>query len=303
MRRGRLIVIIAVLVVLVGACLGFLWWYLEHRNEQRIERYKAYLARDWKAIGEGAVKAAQVIATVRSVEDLDGVAEAVASLRKTVSAAEKRAGSRKAPNGYGDVGSTEEAALKSMDGYLEMVERLAVAKDPSTIESNRTLLQSRAQKAMVDLTDFLEEADFVRAAVPSDLFDGPESLDHAYHPEVDTKEKELVDVTLRTFMDAIVREFNPSVIWGLLAARRRAPIESVNVTPEQLGQMIQMGWGEHKPTDYYINWSDMVFSDPNNVAVKVLIYRQKANPEVQEFRLVREPDGWKIDNFPFLELS
>lgn len=299
--RGRLFILVAVLtaVIIAGGVTGFLVLRsLSHAGE--VEKYHNRLAADWEKIGQQADIVDAALTRVASPDDLVDVSNSAANMRTEITRVVEDREKTAPPSGEQGLGESEISSLRSLDGYLEMVEELASGKDATAIEEKRGLLESRSARAFSDINEFLAKASFMYTSISSNLFQAGIALEDTFKPPHISQDMDAVYNVVNTFMTADITQFDPEVIWGLAASKTRIAMEMLGTTPEKFAAGWRDSWGTRKPVDFYVSRRNITFSDPSNATVRVIVYLESGSTLIEEVSVTREPDGWKIERYPFV---
>lgn len=299
--RGRMIlIVILILAVVAGGVVAF-FLYRGWSNERKVSDYKSLLRNNWNELKNKADQTVAALARVGSPAELDSVASAASEMKNAVDNIRRRGGEAKSPSGYRDITDSEKAALETLRGYLEMMANLATGKNANDIRANSPLLDNRARMAHGNVNDFLSKATFLRMSIPIDFFQAGTMLQNAFSgPESNREEIENVYETVNSFMTADIKDKNFDVIWGLTSTNRINQMVTFGATKEKLGQTWPVAWGSTQPREFSVSKNGIKFTDPSNAVVKVVVYMERGDPEMEDIRVVREPGGWRIDSYPFV---
>jgi hypothetical protein len=293
--------IVVAAVVLAGAATGSLLW-LRHRsraNARKLDVYQLKVQEDWRKIASGATDVSAAIVAATNPSELPLVQEAAARMRADLANILTRARGD-APGGY-ELEEEEIEAIEALDSYLEMTEQLSTA-GRDKILADRGLLENRSAGALSKVNEFLGEATFMNILIPGEFYQAGLTLQYAYEPPEDFNDPLKTEYyhIATAFLDADILDFNPDVLWSLTSTTRRTALELLGVSKEKFAADWRKAWGERVPVEYYLSRQDINPGDQNTAVLKVVVYLDDGSPVIEEIRLVLEPGGWKVEDYPFV---
>ncbi|MBN1289874.1 MAG: hypothetical protein JXA49_09595 [Actinobacteria bacterium] len=282
-----------------GLVIIFLLMYFQSSKKKE---YESSLSRNWNFIEEKAKGFVDVLSTVKTVDDFTNLNSAARGMRDSIKDLREEEKSRSAPVGTGDLREKELAALDSIGKYLDLVAETADKSKVELFKEERHLIESRARKADADLNELLETADFLNVTISADFFNATGKMGDAinYRGEDADEHSAQALEALKTFMNADIKEINTEILWDMASSKRKAAIELLGGSRESMDGYRAAQWGTKVPADYFIDESSVNILSPGAAAVSVIVYVKDGSPMNAQVKLVLEPDGWKLDVYPFL---
>lgn len=304
MRRWgwRRITVVALLALLVLGCVagGLAWWCAASRS--RAERaFRERVSADWKGIAGRMNTLVDAMTRVANPGDLDAVEEGAGALAAGVAKVSNSLEKTRVPEKYREVAERERLALDSVGRYATVLGELS-AGDDRAVADGRAALESLASRAQEAVTSFTGSAPWLSVKLPGDLYQGGSTLQSAFRhmdPAAEAAARVVHD-TVEAFMDADIHRHDLDTVWSMLSSRLHTGFDYFKITKEKLMQGWNDAWGSNKPVGYYVSAAQIDFSDPDTANVKVIAYVENGDPRIEEVRLVREGDAWKIDAYPFV---
>jgi hypothetical protein len=294
-------VAVVVLFLIAGGLTAF--FLLRGRAERdRTERYKRVAESDWNGMADGAQGVVEALSGLRSSSDLDILRNAAEKLRDVASRVQKRASTGKTGPSFAGTAGKEAEAAGSIRDYASLVAELAASKDGAKITSGGSLLESLGAKARRDVTDFLSAAPFVDFTVNGDFYQAAEAMEKslaAPGSAVDPAERQAVYEKVNDFMAADTRNLDIDTIWSLLSSRLHSVLAALKITRDQLSAQMRSSTSGPQPVDYYVSSGSIELTSGTMATARAIVYYDSGPPGIGDVQLVKEADGWKIDNFPF----
>lgn len=298
-RRGKKWFFVAIPVVVIVIILVL--FFSHQSREQSIENYKGKLEKRWGEVASHAKLVTQATEKIQAEADFPAVGKVASEMLELLGKFE--AEKVIPPGGFEKVGELEKRALASLGDYLSKLVELSENPGKEKIDAEKVVLESLAQSAFSKTNDFLSKADFLKIRISGDFFQAGTRLASVYEVKMDEKEKEEIYRVVETFMEADVREYKPDVLLGLFCTRLRTVLPLFYGSKEGFAQMWKKAWMEgKKATDYYVSKASLAFLDPMTATIKVVAYFPDDSAKVESLRLIKEADGWKLDNYPFVGL-
>ncbi|MBN2169574.1 MAG: hypothetical protein JW738_10045 [Actinobacteria bacterium] len=295
----RKIVIGIVAAIALASILVFVFVYLQSSGKKE---YKANMIRNWNLIEEKAEGFTDALNSVKTVDDFKNLNSAAVDMRDSIEKFYEKENSKTAPYGMGDLKEKEMAVLGAMGNYLELVIEMADNAKVKSFNEERQLIESRARKAVGELNEFLEMADFLTITITADFFNAPGKIGDAITYRGDNADEQNQEIlgALNSFMNADIKEINPDLLWDMASSNRKAAIQVFGGSKETMGAYRTAQWGSMVPTDYFIDQNSINITSPGVAMISVIVYVKDGSPMNAQVELVREPDGWKLDVYPFL---
>lgn len=115
-------------------------------------------------------------------------------------------------------------------------------------------------------------------------------------------EVERIINTVVSFMNADIKEFNPDVIWSLLAKKIHEVYAIFGVSKEEFASKWLSARVKSRPVDFAISGLQTQIDESGKALVPVVVYVEKGSPLVDKVGLVLEGGSWKIERYPFAGL-
>lgn len=298
----RWVALVVLLVMLVLGCVagGLAWWHAASCS--RAERaFRERVSADWKGIAGRMNLLVDAMTRVAAPVDLAAVKEGAGALAVRVAKVSKTLEKGRVPGRYRVAAERERQALEAVGRYLSLLGELS-GSDAQAAADGRAALESLARRAQEAVNSFTGSAPWLSVRLPGDLYQGGRTLRSAFQPLGPDAEAnaQAVHDTVEAFMDADIHRHDLDTVWSMLSSRLHKGFEYFNITREKLMQGWDGAWGENKPVGYYVSRAQIEFPDPDTANVKVIAYVENGEPRIEEVRVVREGDAWKIDAYPFV---
>lgn len=297
--RTKVLIVIAVVVVL-GLGAGGAAWYFSWQSG-RVDRFKKSLTAEWKTIEKKTADVTSAVERVSSAQELAALSKTINEARKRIATSLTRAKSK--PPGSDDKTITDEkSALTSLDSYLLALAKLSSQGDKAKFMAGTSVLDDAAFKARLDTTTFLSSVPYMKVNLPGDFFQAGTILRDALN-ETGTRKGDIraILAVVNSFMTADVKDFNMDTIWSLLSARTHAILDAFQIKKDKLGANWQSSRSGKTPTSFYVV-PDITFTGPDSAVLKAIMYYKQTPPRKEEMKIVREPDGWKLDGYKFHDI-
>jgi len=293
----------AVLLVVVAAGLSAFLVYRSHQRAERASEYRKTVQSQWAEVADQAAGVVSAMDSLGTPADLDILSSSASKLADSLKRIRQREAEERPPAGYARSGALEEEAARAMQDYVTLVGEVAASRDIAEVQRQKDAIGSRAAKARRDLTDFTAAAPFVRAQINGDFYQAATLLANAFAGPATAggeAERKAVYDALDAFMVADAKHHDGDAVWSLLSGKLHATLAALNTTREQFVQSFnEAASGSSRPTDYYISRDSITFQSPDSATARAIVYFADGAPRIGDVGLVREPDGWKIDSFPF----